>query len=115
MKVELNNVKFTAYHGLYEHERLNGGEFLVDVSIDTNDLPAYTSLEHVANYEIVYQILDKHMKTSQLFIEEVARLMSKDLIDEFLQANEIVVCVTKCAPPIPGMRGSAKATVSYTR
>lgn len=115
MRVELNQVKFRAYHGLYEHERINGGDFLVDVSLELTDLPAYTELAHVANYEEVYAILKNRMNTPLLFIEEVARLIKDDLVLAFPNANQIIVAVTKCAPPIPGMQGSAKVTSSYTR
>lgn len=115
MIVELQHIKFFAYHGLYDFERTKGGEFLVDVRIDTVDNEVYNTIGDVVDYEKVYAILKYQMETPQLFIEEVARLIKTDLIHAFAQAICIQVSVTKCAPPVQGMSGSAKVTAIYSK
>ena len=50
MIVELNHLKFYAYHGLYDFEREKGGEFIVDVLIDAENKPHYLQLTDVVNY-----------------------------------------------------------------
>ena len=115
MIVELQHIKFFAYHGLYDFERTKGGDFLVDVLIDAVDNETYSTIEDVLDYEKVYAILKHQMETPQLFIEEVARLIKTDLINSFATANYIKVSVTKCAPPIQGMLGSAKVTAIYNK
>jgi dihydroneopterin aldolase len=115
MIVELQQIKFFAYHGLYDFERTSGGDFLLDILIDTPDNESYKVIDDVADYEKVYAIIKEHMETPQLFIEEVARLIKLDLISAFATANYIKVSVTKCAPPIQGMSGSAKVTATYSK
>lgn len=115
MIVELANIKFFAYHGLYDFERENGGDFIIDVLVDMPDLAEYTALEHVADYEIIYAITHEEMETAQLFIEEVANNIKLRLVDKFNTANAIKVSVTKCAPPITGMSGFAKVTAVYKK
>ncbi len=115
MIVELQQIKFFAYHGLYDFERTSGGDFLLDVLIDAPDNESYRVIHDVVDYEKIYAILKHQMETPQLFIEEVARLIKLDLINAFGAANHIKVSVTKCAPPIQGMSGSAKVTVTYNK
>jgi dihydroneopterin aldolase len=115
MIVELTNLKFYAYHGLYDFEREKGGEFIVDVLIDSENKPHYLQLTDVVNYEDIYRIVNQHMQTPQDFIEEIARLILEDLKLSFSNALLIEVKITKCAPPIPGMNGSARVTASYKK
>lgn len=115
MIVELNHLKFYAYHGLYDFERKKGGEFIVDVKIDTPDHEAYLILEDVVNYEEIYKIVNQQMQVPKDFIEEVARLILNDLKQSFNDAQFIEVKLTKCAPPIPGMNGSAAVTAFYNK
>jgi dihydroneopterin aldolase len=115
MIVELNHLKFYAYHGLYDFEREKGGDFIVDVLIDSENQPIYKQLSDVVNYEDIYRIVNQHMQTPHDFIEEVARLILNDLKLDFSYALLIEVKITKCAPPIPGMNGSATVTTRYTK
>lgn len=113
MKVSLNNLEFFAYHGLYESERQNGGRFIVDVEMEEPAREAYRSLEDVINYETVFAIVQARMDKPEAFIEEVARLILHDLRTRFPQAVSGRVTVTKCAPPIPGMKGQARVECAF--
>jgi dihydroneopterin aldolase len=115
MIVELNHLKFYAYHGLYDFEREKGGEYIVDVLIDSADETNYLQLNDVVNYEDIYRIVNQHMQTPKDFIEEVARLILNDLKVTFSNAKVIEVKITKCAPPIPSMKGSARVTANYKK
>lgn len=115
MTVELFDLYFFAYHGLYDFERETGGEFMVDVELDLPDEDAYVALNQVANYETVYQLVKQRMETPLDFIEEVARLILEDVKKAFPQLTAAKVKVTKCAPPIPGMKGAARVTAKYSR
>jgi dihydroneopterin aldolase len=115
MIVELNNLQFYAYHGLYDFEREKGGEFIVNVKIESTDNMEYTNLSDVVNYEDVYRIVNHQMVSSKDFIEEVARLILEDLKIQFTNAIYLEVKLTKCAPPIQGMKGAATVTSQYRR
>ena len=115
MIVELNNLQFYAYHGLYDFEREKGGEFIVNVKIESTDNIKYTHLADVVNYEDIYRIVNHQMVSSKDFIEEVARLILEDLKNQFMDAIYLEVKLTKCTPPIPGMKGSAAVTSKYCK
>ena len=61
MIVELNNLQFYAYHGLYDFERKKGGEFIVNIKIESIDKNKYTDLSDVVNYEDIYRIVNQQM------------------------------------------------------
>jgi 7,8-dihydroneopterin aldolase/epimerase/oxygenase len=111
MIVELFDLRFYAYHGLYQVERDRGGDFVVDVVIETDDKPSYHNLEDVVNYEEVYRIVQEQMTQPRDFIEEVARAIKQQLLQHFQHAKQVQVTLTKCAPPIEGMSGSARVRV----
>lgn len=113
MIVELNNLAFYAYHGLYDFERREGGEFVVDVMMEEPDRSAYTDITHVINYEVIFKIVETQMNQPKDFIEEVARLILADLKQAFPQALSGRVKLTKCAPPIPNMKGNACVSCSF--
>ncbi len=115
MIVELNNLQFYAYHGLYDFEREKGGDFIVNIKIESTDNIKYTDLSDVVNYEDIYRIVHHQMVSSKDFIEEVARLILEDLKIKFTEAIYLEVKLTKCAPPIQGMKGSAIVTAKYHR
>lgn len=111
MLVELVDLRFYAYHGLYEAERMNGGEFRIDVAIETPNKEAYHTIADLVNYEDVYRIIKAEMELPRDFIEEVARTIKHNLQATFVNVESITVTLTKCAPPIEGMKGSARVTV----
>jgi 7,8-dihydroneopterin aldolase/epimerase/oxygenase len=113
MITQLKRVKFFAYHGLYDFEKVNGGDFIVDVSVISNDRLQYLMVDDVINYEILFSIVQKRMNVPTLFIEEVARLILEDIKQGFPSVLTIEVSIEKCAPPINEMNGSAMVTISY--
>ncbi|MFN7313905.1 MAG: dihydroneopterin aldolase [Bacteroidota bacterium] len=115
MITSLENVKFYAYHGLYDFEREKGGEFIVNIHVESPEKPAYTTLADVVNYEQLFAIAAKHMNTPTPFIEEVARLILDEITFAFPEILTAEVQLIKCAPPIPNMQGSAKVTLVYRK
>lgn len=113
MIVSLNDLKFYAYHGLYDFEREKGGEFIVSITLEEPDRLQYAVLADVINYEEVFAVVAARMNEPKDFIEEVARLILSDLKVKFPQALSAKVKLVKCAPPIPGMSGSACVECSF--
>jgi 7,8-dihydroneopterin aldolase/epimerase/oxygenase len=113
MIVSLNDLKFYAYHGLYDFEREKGGEFLVSITLEEPDRQQYSVITDVINYEDVFAVVAARMNEPKDFIEEVARLIMSDLKMKFPQAISGKIKLTKCAPPIPNMSGSACVECSF--
>lgn len=114
--VSVKDIEIYAYHGVYEHERENGGEFKVSVSLDFDARAAmeYDDLEATVNYaQVVDLIHDVMIEPSQL-IEHVCYRIINALSEAFPMVIGGMVSVTKVKPPITTPTAGATFTASFT-
>lgn len=103
-KIVLHGMQFRAFHGYYVEEHTVGNDYEVDVevSVKLNHNTLADDLDNTFNYEEIYAICLKQMKTSQKLIETVALR----ILDELEQAcpfeAELVVRVRKLRPLLSG-------------
>ena len=111
-EIKLEKMSFYAHHGYYTHEQKRGGNYLVDVSLETD-------IEHAAkeddlgetiNYETVYKICSDIMSEPVKLIETVAYQIAHSVKNTFPSSKDIEVTVHKLAPELGGPVGSARVT-----
>ena len=98
----LKGLKFRGLHGFYEHERVEGNDFEVDITFklslqkagETDDLTA--TIDYQKAYEIVESVM---LGPSVKLIEHLAFKMGDRLFKE-LSCNEVLVTLRKISPPI---------------
>ena len=97
-------MRFHAYHGVLEHEKRDGNDFLVTVSfmLDTERAAATDMLEDTLNYQEVYDTVCREMAVRSDLIEHVAQRIFDRLEQEFPQISELEVVLQKCNPPLGG-------------
>lgn len=110
--IALEGMKFYAYHGFYEEERILGGEYLVDVEVEIDDKAAAKEddLYKTINYETIYAICDFEMRVPSDLIETVIARIQAKLKATFSNLMTIRVKVHKMNPPLGGR--VEKASVS---
>ena len=102
--IALEGMRFHAYHGYYKEERKTGGDYVVDVYIETN-LPrkAYQDdLYKTVNYETVHLICKSAMKKPSRLIETVAARIVAGLMKQFDKPSSVKVRIKKEHPPLGG-------------
>ncbi len=112
----LSGLKFTAFHGLYEEEKLLGGKFMVDVSLitETDDKSEMKNLAQVMNYEEIHRIVKHEMEEEKHeLLEALAVRIINRLESAFEFADEIRVAIHKPNPA--GLFGSGKASVQLCK
>lgn len=115
-KVVLKDVRFHAFHGFYEEERLLGGEFFVtieteaDVYDDGND-----NLNNTVNYERLFEITSQEMSKTKKLIETVAHSILDRVRHEFLAVKAIKVCLRKSNLPLSGEVSCSIIELSFNR
>ena len=105
-------MKFHAFHGVMDEERILGGTFLADISytIDT-DAVHTDEIKDTISYADIYNLIkDEMMKPSQL-IEHVAGRMMKAVKNKFPQMQETIIKISKLNPPVNGEAGKATVTI----
>lgn len=105
--IELKDLWFYSFHGLYEEEKMVGGDFVVDFSgIYKCNKDQVTSLSDSVNYVSLYDIIKNEMMQAQALLEKVASNIVNKVHQQFPEFIEVQVCITKKNPPIAGIRGS---------
>ncbi|HRI21581.1 MAG TPA: dihydroneopterin aldolase [Panacibacter sp.] len=107
LTIELSKLRFHAYHGLYEEEKIMGGIFEVNVSVIHH--PEETPVLHIEetiDYIAVYNIVKERMNKPTALLETIATKMAGEILRKFSQAEEVSVTITKINPPIIAFEGS---------
>lgn len=105
--VELKQVRFFGYHGLYSGERKTGNEFMVDlaVSYDPGN-EGLTETGPVINYVELYQLVKDQIDTPVDLLETLVVNITGEIKSTFPQAKRIYISIAKLHPPIQGFSGN---------
>lgn len=112
MKINLKHLRFFAYHGVYEEEKLLGGEFEVNVSVTyTATNTPVTSINETLDYTALYDLVKQRMATPSPLLETVAGDIGREIFAKFPASEEVTISIDKLHPPIKNFEGSVG--VSY--
>jgi dihydroneopterin aldolase len=102
--VEVNGIKLYAFHGCLPEEEKIGGNYLVDVHLETNFSVAALEddLSCTIDYVIVNRIVQNEMSIRSKLIEHVGQRIINSIKAEVKAIDFIRVKVTKICPPING-------------
>ncbi len=110
--IQLENLVFKAFHGLYPEEKIIGGNFIVNLSVKfiatkSDDIEILDTV----NYENLFQIVSNHMYQPTDLLENIATKISEDILNKFQQIQTLEISITKKNPPIHQFNGDV--TVRY--
>ena len=109
--IELRGVRFFAYHGVYEEERMTGNEFEVNLIVShTLKKKKIKSLSETVNYVRLYELVNEEMKKPRELLEILAMEITETIKSEFSRVKEIQITITKLHPPIVNFTGDTAVT-----
>jgi len=118
-KILLNDMIFSARHGVCPHEHEFDQKFKVDVCLTTDAVElagATDELSKTINYAEVYEIVEQNMLGEhRQLIETLAHKTATEILKTFEAVQVAVVRVTKIAPPIPNFNGTAAVEAEVRR
>ncbi len=110
--ITLETMKFHAFHGVMDEERIIGGTFLADISYEAETIAVETdNLEDTISYAEAYNLVKKEMMKPSKLIEHVAGRIHKALKNKFPQTQRIIVKISKLNPPVNGEAEKATVTI----
>lgn len=116
LTIKLNDLYFYSFHGLYEEEKIAGGEFVVNVVVEyLPQMPVVTSLEETVDYAAIYTIVKEHMQQPTPLLETLAMKMVNSILERFPVIDRVEVSVKKVQPPIKNYSGSTETVYSRKR
>ncbi len=103
-KIEVSGIRVRAFHGCLPEEAIIGGEYIVDVLIDSDFSKASQTDELIdtIDYCVVFQIVKAEMAIRSKLIEHVAQRIVSSLRNKYPNAKSFSVKVIKLVPPING-------------
>lgn len=116
-ELSLTGMKFHARHGVFDHERKVGGEYVVDLTLRLESVNAVFTdhLEDSIDYAEVIQTVRDVMETPSSLIERVAGRIAEELLARFATIETGTVSVTKLRPPVPAVLTGAKFTLTFCK
>lgn len=105
--IRLENLLFSSRIGVFDFEREEDNDFMVDVSFKIgSECFRSECLESTVSYAEVYEVIEHHMAQEWLLLESVSSSIASAIKGRWPHTEDVSVKVTKIYPPIPGIRGS---------
>ncbi len=102
--VEVNGIKLYAFHGCLPEEEKIGGNYIVDIYVETDfSEAAHTDeLSKTVDYVDINRIVKREMAIRSKLIEHVGQRIFIEIKKEVKNVDFLRVKVTKMCPPING-------------
>lgn len=116
VKIELDTMKFYAYHGVSPQETRVGNTFVVNLLLTAPLEKAVASddLNDTINYAAVYEVIKKEMAIPSKLLEHAAGRMLEALKEAFPQLLAVRLKLSKLNPPFGGDVYSASVILEET-
>jgi dihydroneopterin aldolase len=102
--IEVNGIKVYAFHGCLEEEAKIGGNYMIDISLETNFNEAALTDELIktVDYVIINKIVTEEMGIRSKLIEHVGNRIFLRIKKEVENVDKLRVKIIKICPPING-------------
>ena len=102
--IEVNGIKLYAFHGCLPEEGKIGGNYIVDVSLQTDFTEAAISDELIktVDYVDINKIVKEEMAIRSKLIEHVGQRIFNRIKKEVQNVDKLKIKVVKICPPING-------------
>lgn len=102
--IEVNGIKIYAFHGCLDEEGRVGGNYVVDVMLNTDfsEAAIQDDLAKTIDYVIVNKIVSDEMAIRSKLIEHVGQRIINKIKNDIGGIQRIKVKITKICPPING-------------
>ena len=114
LTIHLHNLRFFAFHGLYEVEKLDGNNFELDVDIDVDANEKIISLRQTVDYVMLHGIIDKRMQQATPLLETLAQDLAEIIHYADRRIKHISISIKKLSPPIKNCTGTVGVTFKKT-
>ena len=108
--IELKQLRFLAYHGLYAGERNTGNEFEINLSVGYQPSSGtVTAISDTVNYAALYKLLKTEMQKPRQLLETLVMELVEVIHHSFPHVKKIEISITKLHVPIATFTGTAGA------
>jgi len=112
--IALKGMRFFAYHGYYEEERILGAHYNLDVTVEVNFTKAGLNdeLSDTVNYETIYEICKEVMSVPSKLLEHVVTQIELKLTEYYPSIQGVDIVLEKLNPPLGGAVYASQVSIS---
>jgi len=102
-QILLTGIHGFGYHGLFEHERKDGQDFYVDLTlyVDLTAASQSDAIEDTVNYgEITDLVVEEITSNPVNLIEKLAGRIAERVLNQHIKVNQVMVTVHKPRAPV---------------
>ena len=114
-QIVLTGIHGFGYHGLFEHERKDGQDFFVDLtlSVDLTAASQSDAIEDTVNYaEITDLVVEEITSNPVNLIEKLAARIAERVLNQHIKVQSVVVTVHKPQAPVSADVKDISVTIS---
>jgi dihydroneopterin aldolase len=112
--IELKELRFFAFHGLYSEEKKTGNEFEMNLSVAFHPgSGTITGIADTVNYAALYELMRSEMQQPRELLETVVMELAEKIHAGWPSVKKIDIGLTKLQAPIEKFTG--KVGVRYTK
>ena len=100
--ISLNGLEFNSKIGLFDFEKEKGNTFIVNISIDVNNIIYDDTIEGTVDYSNLFSIIEREMSKEYNLIETVAHKISSSIHSQIKNIKLCRLEIIKKNPPIEG-------------
>ena len=100
--ISLNGLEFNSKIGLFDFEKEKGNTFIVNISIDVNNIIYDDTIEGTVDYSNLFSIIEREMSKEYNLIETVAHTISSCIHSQIKNIKLRRLEIIKKNPPIEG-------------
>ncbi len=114
--IELQGLRYRAFHGVLPSERVTGNDFEVDIRIELNaaEAMANDTLDSTVDYGALVDIVTAQMSEPSALLEHVAGRIRRAICEAWPIISGGSVRVSKLSPPIPRQMQRAAFTTVWS-
>lgn len=117
-RILLEGIHGFGYHGLFEHERINGQDFFVDVTLEVNLQAASVSdeIEDTINYAEISDLVAAEITSNPVsLIEKLAGRIAERILTSYSKIDSVMVTVHKPQAPVTATLKDIAVQITRTR
>jgi dihydroneopterin aldolase len=117
-QIVLTGIHGFGYHGLFEHERKDGQDFFVDLTLSVDLKPASLSdaIEDTVNYAEITDLVVEEITTNPVnLIEKLAARIAERVLNQHLKVFSVTVTVHKPQAPVAAQLKDIAVVVTRVR
>ena len=116
--IVLTGIHGFGYHGLFEHERKDGQDFFVDLTllVDLKAASLSDAIEDTVNYAEITELVVEEITTNPVnLIEKLAARIAERVLNQHLKVISVTVTVHKPQAPVAAQLKDIAVVVTRVR